>query len=268
MWQNSRGQPVQDHLVCFEALALMVDEILRVCRLQSDPDELQQRVKTYLSCYKALYGEDWMPLKFHYLHHFVKHIRKWGKIGLPNCFCLERKHKGVKRFANNLYSLRDNWDASVLREVTCMHMHGLHDRKKFSLEHGLIDGKPAGQALQAQLRPMFPNVGVFKYSLEARCNEWEIVHKGDVVVLRSPERADKHVAGEVMQHISYEVGGAVSVCTLVRMLGYESRVNNRCSLHRVCNLAWVRTNTIVRATTFAKGSRFRIIEPVRFKPRW
>ena len=137
-----RDAEVQLHYAVFDALVQMVFEIVRVGRLQSDPDRLQAYVKTYLASYKSLYGESWMIVKHHYLHHFVDHIRRWGRIGLANCFCLERKHKGAKRFANMLMSLNKDWDANVLREVTVMHMHSLEDANKFDLQHGLIDGKP------------------------------------------------------------------------------------------------------------------------------
>ena len=261
---------MRHHYAVFEALAMVVEEIVRVGRLQSDPERLERNVKRYLSSFKQLYGEAWMTQKFHYLHHFTQHIKRWGKKGLPNCFCLERKHKGTKRFANNNMSVCDTWDGTVLRDVTCMHISNLRDPNKFSRKPGLVHGTSPSKQMLATLATTFMHAdkdSIFKCAIAARCNHWEVVHTGDVVIFNSLEHAGKHMAGQVVQHVSVTSRGQERVHSLIHMLEHTG-VHRKYSNHTLGGAAWVHTDSIQCATIFARGGVFRILKPVHFEPQW
>ena len=236
LWQRAPiDAPVRQHYAVFEALAMVVAELVRVGRLQCEPDRLQANVKLYLSNYKQLYGDDWMPQKFHYLHHFTHHIKRWGKKGLPNCFCLERKHKETKRCANDLTTLYANWDGTVLRDVTCRHLINISDPNKFSQKPGLVHPVSPSKKMLAELAKMFKhadNGSIFKCAVAARCNQWEVVHTGDVVILNSMEHAGKHTAGLVVQHVSVTIMGQECTYSLINMLEHTG-VHYKYSTHRL-----------------------------------
>ena len=63
--------------------------------------------------------ELWMP-KHHYSTHLGEQLRKFGM--LASCFVHERKHKMVKRYANDMRNTRTNFDEhsyekSIMAEV-------------------------------------------------------------------------------------------------------------------------------------------------------
>ena len=82
---------------------------------------MQKLVSMYLRAFKALYGEENMIINMHHFHHHAPQIGRWGKVAYPSCFALERKHKGVKRYADNMTNCcktgDTRWDRSVLREL-------------------------------------------------------------------------------------------------------------------------------------------------------
>ena len=257
---------MQTHFGVFEALVKVVESIIRVGRLRADPDEVGKWVKLYLMAYSNLYGEAWLLIKHHFLHHFSSHLRKWGKIGLPNCFCLERKHKGVKRFSNNLTSLQADFDANVLRDVTCLHLHRLSQPGLFSGVACLQDPVEPPRKMLEHLQGMFGTEVTYHVALSARANEWEVVHKGDVVVARGGD--GKHFVGLVVQHaaLSYEKESAT--LTLLKTMAFVRDVTDRCSEHMQGPLLWVRVQSIVCSTVFAEGNPYRILRPVHVEPCW
>jgi len=147
---------VRTHAHCFVLLFTIVHLIESSHRQEVDPVSLQSAVDDYLRLHKELYGVESMIIKFHWLHHFSTFLQRWGP--LPSCWVLERKHRLPKKFANNVRNTQANYDASVLREVTCHHL-------------GVFRAQPARTFLPGRLS-----------KTKARINIYEIVCVGDVVI--------------------------------------------------------------------------------------
>ena len=63
-----------------------------------------------------------MTIKYHYILHMPLQLDR--KI---TCWVHERKHKTVKKFANNTGNTSSDWDKGILCDVTCAHMATLQD---------------------------------------------------------------------------------------------------------------------------------------------
>lgn len=271
---NARADSeVAKHAPCFEALCRIVEKIQQASKCSIDTDSLQQLVSLYLQSFKALYTEEPMIIKFHYLHHHAPQIHRWCDKAFPNCFTLERKHKSVKRFADNNANCGDDssleWDRGLLRDITCRHLSNLeNDVGQFKVEQGLQKPRKITAKLQGELTSMFGAVHAeYQTGHVSRCNEWERVSKGDLVIA---EVDGRHLAGKVAYHISMTLLGSTTYLSLLEPFVFESDLNGRCSVHKRCTEGkWVFTRDIVTATIWAPtGDSCRILRPVHVEPKW
>ena len=110
---------------------------------------------------------------------------------LPNCFCLERKHKSPKRFAELIRNTACNWNIGVLRDVTANHLHSLWeaDAECFGIDPGLLMPREPRPQLRSALQRELGIPGDVRYSTatRARCNEFECFSVGDAVLVRDAE---------------------------------------------------------------------------------
>ena len=93
----------------------LIDCFVAVSRGGSvDPSLLKDRVHAFLQAFCSVYGYEFMTPKFHWLLHFPKHLEEFKM--LIACFVHERKHKMVKRYANDVLNTTV-FEFSVLSEV-------------------------------------------------------------------------------------------------------------------------------------------------------
>lgn len=84
----------------FLALMDLLGLFHRSMRTAIDATMLQQKVRLYLTRFRLAHGVGSMVPKHHYLAHLPKCMAEQGS--LLSCFCHERKHKQVKKVANEL----------------------------------------------------------------------------------------------------------------------------------------------------------------------
>ena len=181
---SSAGSPnAQGHAASFLQLVRVVELILRSARCSVDPLALQSAISDYLKGFASLYGPEWMIIKFHYMLHLPKFLKQFGF--LPNCFVHERKHKHPKRFANQVTNTTGNWEGSVLRDVTCNHVHALRsDDGRFNLDAALVaPHRPSKKMLSELLSTIGP--AEYRVSNSARAASYEKFFKGDVVLYKA-----------------------------------------------------------------------------------
>ena len=172
---------IKDHARCLLHLVRVVGLIVYASRYTVAPDRMQADIKTYLESFKAIYGPENMQPKFHQLLHMPSFLHKHGV--LPNCFVLERKHRAVKRFANQIQNTSRDYSTSVLREVTCRHIAKLQlpTARHFESDPCLIEPKTPSARVRDMLQAEFGNGNVM-VSRTARFNKWEKVSQGDLVM--------------------------------------------------------------------------------------
>ncbi len=125
MREGSKDHEVVQHCTCFLLLVKVLELLQSSARGVVPPALLRAAIEAHLKSFKALYGSEAMTTKFHATLHFPAFLEKHGF--LPNCFVLERKHKGPKRYGNEIRNTSAAWEASVLREVTALHLNVVSD---------------------------------------------------------------------------------------------------------------------------------------------
>ena len=192
------------HAACFLLLAKVLELLEQTPRGGVTPQELQRAIVAHLNAYKMLYGEEWMPIKFHLSMHFPTFLGRWGI--LPNCFVLERKHKRPKVFANEIQNTSFNWERSTLREVTVNHFADLERKGHFQAAACLVDPYTPRATTMLKIRDEM-GIGadfVVMTARKARINEFEIVSNGDVVLVQPAEAANNRFAGQVKYFVALE----------------------------------------------------------------
>ena len=159
----------------------------------------------------------------------------------------ERKHKGIKRFANEVRNTSVDWDRSVLREATAHHMGLLQQKSGTDLSEvaGLVEGRKAGRRVGPSLEDAFGiSRDYMTTSRRARVNEWETVSVGDVVLAGA---TDPPTLGELQLHAAVELDGETEppFSFLRRFSVQESPRSWKCKLSEVCTV--VETSDIVCA---------------------
>ena len=93
------------------------------------PDHLQSAIEAFFDALQAAQWEDSFHSKFHWLVHLPGELNYLGC--LPSCFCLERKHKAVKRAAQATQNLKA-YEAGVLMDVAAQELYDLKECKSFT----------------------------------------------------------------------------------------------------------------------------------------
>ena len=176
MADSSGNSRVLQHVACFQALVRIVETIQAAARSPQDCQALQRLTCAYLTSFRALYGEKRMIIKFHMIHHHAPHLDKCQaeQLLLPSCFCLERKHKGVKKYANNIQNLGEvqnqiAYDITLIRELTTHHVAKLFSRSElFYAGASLLKPRDPPKRLQASVRNLFALFG---------CDHVQVAHK-------------------------------------------------------------------------------------------
>ena len=133
-------------VTAFMALAHLVQCLWCSGRSSLTPATLDAMVEDFLSKYGTAFGFQWMTPKFHWMLHLGDHLSKFGF--LVNCFCLERRHRVAKRYADELKNISKSTGDSLLMEVSCHHLSILHDTGSCNFEVGLRDARPASKKVK------------------------------------------------------------------------------------------------------------------------
>jgi hypothetical protein len=174
-----------DEVVTFLLLCDLIDELLLISRKdpRATPDVLMSKTMKFLRQFMATYGPVDFTWKFHALIHlpwmFAQHLILFA------CFVHERKHKLIKRYAKDIYNTSQDYERSVICEITDHHL-SLVESHAFDYSPRLFDViKKPSQAIVATLREEFGDALAgrldIKLGKSARYNEWGIMHVGDVI---------------------------------------------------------------------------------------
>ena len=111
----------------YYALAAVVDILCAIQKGEPNatPEQLQDALCLHFKMFKLAYGIEPVVPKHHFSMHLPKMFREHGY--LVSCWTHERKHKEVKRFANNMSNTHSRFDANVLEAVAQAHVHALKD---------------------------------------------------------------------------------------------------------------------------------------------
>ena len=110
------------------------------------PCSLQNAIALHFMEFTQVYGKDFLPPKAHFAMHLPWSLEKHGF--LPSCFVQERRHKELKRYANQTATGVPGVERSVLEEVTLSHTMDLEQYNGHG-ELDLVKGKEVSGELHA-----------------------------------------------------------------------------------------------------------------------
>ena len=120
-----RGSDLHKAITSYFCLASVLDHLRKSMKGAIDANKLLELIMKHTCYYKSAYGEDSMIPKFHFSLHLPSTLRAHGL--LVACFVHERKHKEVKRVANNMSNTQGWFESNILESVVQMHLQDLAD---------------------------------------------------------------------------------------------------------------------------------------------
>ena len=205
---------IRPYCRCFLFLAHVLGLWQRGVRKLSTAVALKNAIVRFLREYRVIYGDALMVIKFHYILHIPLQFD-----ALINCWVHERKHKHVKKFANEISNTSSDWDRSVLREISLARLWRLesmpHDQfcAGVNLKFPKSPSKRLQDAFKATLK--LPADTVFSTSEVVQVDNYgEHIHVGDVALYR--KIADGAAApgisvGKIEWHASFTHADELSV---------------------------------------------------------
>ena len=177
---NVCGAEVTSFLMC-----ITVVEMLQLARQgRVGPSQMMVAIRSHLDAFLRAYGADkWRP-KHHYSIHLPSMMKLHGF--LLSCFCHERKHRLVKRFAKHRANTT-SFEIGTLEDVTIQQLHDVARRWGAA-----VPSKPS----KRQLKVLF-----------------EVFGASDVVIAN--EVPSKHGAISVGDVVYYSVDGGCECGTVL-----------------------------------------------------
>ena len=189
------------HVASFLALCDVLDLLVSIRTMLTDPDLLEAAILAHLTKYQVAYGEvNWVP-KHHAATHLPSKLRKFKT--LVSLFTCERHHKLVKRHMVGRTNL-NNWEKGLIEQVTVDHLHALEDPiLKETLLEPTVPRKNMLDELRGSRAPRPKSVLV---SRTLCATTGETITVGDVALLRGGGlcKVLNHIMfdGEVLSSVS------------------------------------------------------------------
>ena len=169
-----------------------------------EPTDLARAVKTHLDKYVEVYPDATFLPKGHMAMHLAGQLSHHGM--LISCLTHERRHKELKRYANNQQNARAGSEKGLMREMEMTHLEAL-ERLPLTFTAELMAPKAAPEPLMRAFASHFGlsvATGLLQSS-KARVPSCPLVSTGDVVVLDEPI-----AVAEVLYHCDFQ--GQVLTC--------------------------------------------------------
>ena len=192
-------QPVRDAVNCYIYLCQVLDLLQKVATGSVQPNELRRAIKAHLDCFLITYPEASFLPKAHLALHLAMQMEKHGC--LLNCFVHERRHKELKRYANQQMSSQKGSEKGLLQEVFLTHIEAL-DRDDLVPAVGLQAPREATKQLQECFCQHFslPAAPGLMTSSSVTVPRWRLIKTDDVVLVGGASAG----AAVVLFHCSFE----------------------------------------------------------------
>ena len=168
----------------FFALCEVMDMLLIMStdNAHAQADVLEQKLVTHLELFKRCHGTDKVLPKAHFNLHLPDILRR-HKL-LLSCFVHERRHKELKRYANEMSSMQEGSEKHILEMELEEHFKHLADFSE--TRHGLVRAMPAPLPVAQSFREFFNLVACPGLQFDNKCyiGNGRLCRQDDVVVLQ------------------------------------------------------------------------------------
>ena len=184
---NIRDHECRECCRCFFILCEVLDLLYETAAPQDPSTQaaaLEQKIAAHLELFKRCYGVEKVIPKAHLNMHLGDLLRRHGV--LLSCFVHERRHKEIKRYANNLDSMQAGSEKHILQLELEEHLKNLlvfSERKA-----GLVNPKAAAGLVQSAFCDFFslPGCPGLLVSMSCHVGNGRLCKREDVVVVRGP----------------------------------------------------------------------------------
>lgn len=138
-------------VACFLMLMKVMDLLVKINRgKQVSPAQLKQTIFDHAKAFLDIHGHDYWVPKNHLALHLPDMLRRAKT--LVSLFTHERKHKAIKRFANNLTTSTLSYEKSMLEDLWSTQLETLAEPSAFPSGEIVFTGqKAAPRALREGL---------------------------------------------------------------------------------------------------------------------
>ena len=198
VYHRIRSAPARSCAQCFFALCEVLDLLQVSATGQLNAGVLDAALRKHFQLYLGAYGAEAVLPKGHFALHLPDSLRRHGL--LLSCFVHERRHKEVKRFANQLTSMKAGSERHVLEMALEKHMQNL---ATYTVgRDGLENPRPAPHALCETFCDFFSLQACpgLETSNSAAVGQGRLCKRGDVVVI---EADNGHEVAQVWLHVAF-----------------------------------------------------------------
>ena len=235
------------------SLCDVLEQLLRIPRGTASPASVRTAVQTHLRRFRAVYGEDAFVPKCHMAMHLADMFEQHGL--LISCFVHERKHKEIKRYANELDITNASFEKSVLKDVLYMHVEALKEPSIYTSSTAHLV-PPVSQASQKLRDVVQRELGTVSPIHTARCAAGHYglrCSAGDVAIMQVGGEVR---VSEVWFHVRVD-GVCITCCSPWNALGAGGR------FQVVSEPVLARTECILDTCTYRRqGDTAVVIPPV------
>lgn len=250
----------------FLAMADVVDLLQSIAVGVVEPQQLLQAVEAALACFIAADWGQYMIKKFHWLLHLPDHLRRFKM--LPACWCLERKHKLVNRYANPQYNTI-SFERSILLEVLSHDLAVLKQPGLFDVSVGLVTPHNASSKLRTFVSEMLDIELQPSECLTSTCTRMVpagTCSRRDFVLLKNLDDGPQHWdACEVWAHLDVK-GDKISLVCMMKLLNYSPEMASATWQSNQATM-FVQTADILCCLTYTKDKNDQVntLIPYQFR---
>jgi hypothetical protein len=168
---------------CYFKLCAVIDILLRTARGGVKATDLHAAIADHLRTFLQTHGDaDWLP-KCHFAMHLASQLRHHGF--LLSCWVHERKHKEIKRYANEVCNCNRSFEGSVTESVLAVQIEALSQRCNLpSSSVHLVTPLPAPTNLARVVRDVLQldDTYIVRTSTSAQYALMQRCAKGDLAV--------------------------------------------------------------------------------------
>ena len=201
-----------------------------------------------ISTFRAAHPDHGLVRKWHWMLHLPDSLARFGQ--LLSCFCQERKHKVISKFATRMTNTM-SYEVHLLEQVVSNEISMLHGPNLFSMRPELLKAQKAPARI---LEALLPVVGT--HVVTASTSAWVRLANGcqiktmDVVFYKPPASSAPWYIAEVQLHL--EIGHELH--TLVKKWQVASYIPRE--HHATCtvedNVGFIPTSSILFPAVFNK----------------
>ena len=258
---------LQGECEVFLTMSLLVDMLQAASQGHAgvEPEALTAIADSVMRLMFKANWSQYLTRKFHWQLHFGDHWRRHQK--LPGCFCMERKHKQITRYATMLQNI-SSYERSLYEEVVAHELHELQDWDVILSGTALVKPHLVPKKLFAMLQEIFKDEGLQSNdcwtATTARLEHGAQASKRDMCLLKSAGNNPWDCC-EIWCHISIKTD-LWTIGAIMGMVSIRKETNSATFKYNEDPIL-IKTQDLMAPVPFSQdGAEIRVLVPYQLRP--